>query len=60
MYFFIEDWQKVNEYRHMIGIKKLFPNYSGTKLVLIDDKSDGYIYNPVSTCSAVCILFYEM
>ena len=38
----------MNEFRHIVGIKKLFPDPSGTRLVFIDDKSDGYVYNPVS------------
>ncbi|XP_052278623.1 WD repeat-containing protein 19-like isoform X1 [Dreissena polymorpha] len=47
-YFFIEDWQYVNEFRHVVGIRKLFPDPSGTRLVFIDDKKDGYVYNPVN------------
>ena len=30
------------------GIKKIFPDISGTHLVFIDEKSDGFVYNPVS------------
>ena len=30
------------------GIKKIFPDVSGTHLVFIDEKSDGFVYNPVS------------
>ena len=47
-YFYIEDWQYVNEFRHVVGIKKLFPDPSGTRLIFVDDKSDGFVYNPVS------------
>lgn len=47
-YFFIEDWQFVNEFRHVVGIKKIFPDISGTHAVFIDDKSDGFVYNPVN------------
>uniref|UniRef100_S4RCS6 WD repeat-containing protein 19 n=1 Tax=Petromyzon marinus TaxID=7757 RepID=S4RCS6_PETMA len=47
-YFFLEDWQFVNEYKHMVGIRKLFPDTSGTQLVIIDDKGDGYVYSPVN------------
>ncbi|ELT93993.1 hypothetical protein CAPTEDRAFT_173399 [Capitella teleta] len=47
-YFFIEDWQFVNEYRHITGIRRIFPNQSGTRLIFIDDKSDGFVYNPVN------------
>ena len=47
-YFYIEDWQYVNEFRHVVGIRKIFPDLNGTKLIFIDEKSDGYVYNPVS------------
>ncbi|XP_065839406.1 WD repeat-containing protein 19-like isoform X2 [Oscarella lobularis] len=47
-YFFLEDWQFVNEFRHVIGIRGLYPDSSGTRLIFIDDKSDGIIYNPVN------------
>ncbi|EDL37730.1 WD repeat domain 19, isoform CRA_a [Mus musculus] len=47
-YFFIEDWQFVNDYRHPVGVKKLFPDPNGTRLVFIDEKSDGFVYCPVN------------
>ncbi|XP_007496615.1 WD repeat-containing protein 19 isoform X2 [Monodelphis domestica] len=47
-YFFIEDWQYVNEYRHPVGVKKIFPDPNGTKLVFIDEKSEGFVYCPVN------------
>ncbi|XP_069058187.1 WD repeat-containing protein 19 isoform X2 [Pleurodeles waltl] len=47
-YFYIEDWQYVNEYRHTVGVKKVFPDPSGTRLVFIDEKSDGFVYCPVN------------
>ncbi|XP_070553702.1 WD repeat-containing protein 19-like isoform X2 [Ptychodera flava] len=47
-YFFIEDWQFVNEFRHVVGIRKVYPDMTGTRMVFIDDKSDGYVYNPVN------------
>ncbi|KAI0219650.1 WD repeat-containing protein 19 [Lamellibrachia satsuma] len=47
-YFYIEDWQYVNEFRHVVGIRKIFPDINGTRLIFIDDKSDGYVYNPVN------------
>jgi hypothetical protein len=33
----------------VIGIKDLFPDSSGTRVIFIDSKSDGFVYNPVST-----------
>jgi len=32
----------------LLGIKTIFPDVSGTHLVFIDEKSDGFVYNPVS------------
>ena len=44
----MEDWQVVNEFRHICGIRKIFADGSGTRLVFIDDKTDCYVYNPVN------------
>jgi len=30
------------------GISKVFPDSSATRMVLVDEKSDAFIYNPVS------------
>ncbi|XP_005392043.1 PREDICTED: WD repeat-containing protein 19 [Chinchilla lanigera] len=46
-YFYIEDWQFVNDYRHPVSVKKIFPDSNGTRLVFIDEKSDGFVYCPV-------------
>ncbi|XP_071786835.1 WD repeat-containing protein 19-like isoform X1 [Asterias amurensis] len=48
IFFYVEDWQFVNEFRHLVGIRKVYPDPSGTRLVFIDDKSDGFVYNPVN------------
>ncbi|CAI9586108.1 unnamed protein product [Staurois parvus] len=45
-YFYLEDWQYVNEYRHPVSIRKIFPDASGTRLVLIDEKTEGFVYCP--------------
>lgn len=42
----------MTEYRHVVGIRKVFPDPTGTKVVFIDDKSDGFVYSAVS-----CVLF---
>ncbi|KAK3101973.1 hypothetical protein FSP39_007745 [Pinctada imbricata] len=47
-YFYIEDWNFVNEYRHVAGIRHIFPDNVGSRLVFIDEKSDGFVYNPVN------------
>ena len=69
MYFFIEEWQFVNEFRHIVGkillyssialtqhnvhvhdivgISRVFSDSNGTAVILIDDKSDAFVYSPV-------------
>ncbi len=47
-YFFLEDWTAVQDFRHMTGIREIFPEPNGTKCVVIDVKGHGYIYNPVN------------
>ncbi|XP_053110027.1 WD repeat-containing protein 19 isoform X2 [Hemicordylus capensis] len=47
-YFYVEDWQYVNEYRHSVSVRKIFPDPNGSRLVFIDDKSDGFVYCPVN------------
>ncbi|NXA79906.1 WDR19 protein, partial [Thryothorus ludovicianus] len=47
-YFYIEDWQYVNEYRHPVSVRKIFPDPNGTRMAFIDDKSDGFVYCPVN------------
>ena len=51
----MEDWALVNECDHRTtavssstaGIRKLFADPSGTRLIYVDDKADGFVYNPV-------------
>uniref|UniRef100_A0A8C2CUW6 WD repeat domain 19 n=1 Tax=Cyprinus carpio TaxID=7962 RepID=A0A8C2CUW6_CYPCA len=45
--FYFEDWQSVNEYRHTVGVRKVFPDPNGTRLVFIDEKSDSFLYSPL-------------
>ncbi|XP_074178543.1 WD repeat-containing protein 19 isoform X6 [Rhinolophus sinicus] len=47
-YFYVEDWQFVDDYRHPVSVKKIFPDPNGTRLVFIDEKSDGFVYCPVN------------
>ena len=56
----------MNEFRHVVGIRKLFPDPSGTRLIFVDDKSDGFVYNPVSTdlcynltCKSTLLILYR-
>jgi hypothetical protein len=47
-YFFLEDWKTVTDFCHSVGIRELYANQLGSHLVVVDDKSEGYVYNPVS------------
>ena len=57
-FFFIEDWAYVNEFRHPVGIRKVFPDASGTKLIFIDDKNDGFVYSPVNKYFALIAVLH--
>ena len=48
-HFYIDEWQFVNKYKHSCGIKKIFTEPYGMSLAFIDDKSEGWIYNPVNS-----------
>lgn len=48
-HFYIDEWQFVNRYKHDTGIKKIFPEPFGVSLVFIDDKNEGFIYNPINS-----------
>jgi WD repeat-containing protein 19 len=47
-YFFLEDWKMVTDFCHSVGIRELYANQMGTHLVVVDDKSEGYVYNPTT------------
>ena len=47
-YFFLEDWKLVTDFRHSVGIRDIYSDQTGNHLVVIDEKSEGYVYNPVS------------
>lgn len=54
-YFFLEDWKMVTDFCHSVGIRELYANQMGTYLVVVDDKSEGYVYNPVSVLMATLV-----
>ncbi|KAK9508924.1 hypothetical protein O3M35_006365 [Rhynocoris fuscipes] len=45
--FSLEDWTNLTEYKHTVSIKQIFPDAAATRIVVIDDKTDGYLYSPV-------------
>jgi len=48
-HFYIDEWQFVNKYKHTCGIKKIYAEPYGMSIAFIDDKSEGFIYNPVNS-----------
>ena len=46
-YFLIEDDAFILEHRGSNSITKVFPNKNGTRIVVIDNTGNGYLFNPV-------------
>ena len=59
-YFALEDWSNVCELDHnaanpgaaVTGIRKLFADTAGCRVVYIDDKADAFLYCPVCSTSS--------
>jgi len=49
VYFSLEDRVRPNEYRHVAGIRALYANAAGTRLIVIDESLSGFLYNPVDS-----------
>ncbi|KAL1115932.1 hypothetical protein AAG570_005427 [Ranatra chinensis] len=47
--FGLEDWKKLTECRHVSAIRALFPDSTATRVIIIDDKNEGYLYSPVNS-----------
>nr|CAB3267687.1 WD repeat-containing protein 19-like [Phallusia mammillata] len=47
-FFYIEDWSQVNVFRHSVGIRSIYPDSCGGHVAFVDEKGDGFIYNPVN------------
>lgn len=48
VYFVVEEWALASEYKHAVGINSLHVDSAGSRLVFIDIKSLGYVYDAVS------------
>lgn len=48
VYFHLEEWAQATEYKHSIGISNIFVDPAGTRLVFIDVRTKGYVFNAVS------------
>lgn len=49
----VEDWETVSSYSHAVGVRKVFPDLNGTRLVFIDDKNAGFLLSPSSVRTQV-------
>ncbi|KAJ8975023.1 hypothetical protein NQ317_012462 [Molorchus minor] len=47
IYFHVEEWAKAIDYRHHVGVTAIYGDPAGTRLVFMDAKSKGYLYNAV-------------
>ncbi|QQP36862.1 Uncharacterized protein FKW44_022083, partial [Caligus rogercresseyi] len=55
-FFVLEDWVSFSEFKHHTGIKNMYPEpNNGTKIIFIDSKSVGYLYDPCSKNSCTLI-----
>uniref|UniRef100_A0A182K004 Uncharacterized protein n=1 Tax=Anopheles christyi TaxID=43041 RepID=A0A182K004_9DIPT len=44
IYFSLENWSTVLQFRHQAGIRAIYPDVDATRLVFIDDHSQGYLF----------------
>uniref|UniRef100_A0A182PEV0 Uncharacterized protein n=1 Tax=Anopheles epiroticus TaxID=199890 RepID=A0A182PEV0_9DIPT len=44
VYFSLENWSMVLQFRHQAGIRAIYPDADATRLVFIDDHSQGYLF----------------
>ncbi|XP_033151468.1 WD repeat-containing protein 19 isoform X1 [Drosophila mauritiana] len=47
VFYSLEKWDSCTIYRHSMGIRQLFMDIEGTKVIFIDDHSQGYVFLPV-------------
>ncbi|CAB1425479.1 unnamed protein product [Pleuronectes platessa] len=45
----VEDLRTVSSYSHSVGVRKVFPDPAGTRLVIIDEKNNGFLLSPKNT-----------
>ncbi|CAN9510421.1 unnamed protein product [Ophioblennius macclurei] len=44
----VEDWETVSSYNHSVGVRKVFPDVNGTRVVFIDNKNSGFLFSPAN------------
>ncbi|CAD7950767.1 unnamed protein product, partial [Amoebophrya sp. A25] len=48
VHYSLSDFSEVNEYRHSIAVKAIFPNQLGTRAAVLDTSGNLFVYSPVS------------
>ncbi|CAJ0580846.1 unnamed protein product, partial [Mesorhabditis spiculigera] len=47
VYFAMDEWAVVNEYRHTSLIRQIYPEPDGVRVVFFDERLETYVYSPV-------------
>ncbi|XP_063927605.1 WD repeat-containing protein 19 [Zophobas morio] len=47
VYFHVEEWAVATEYSHSVGITNIFSDPAGSRIIFVDIKGLGYVYNAV-------------
>uniref|UniRef100_A0A8D3DJB4 WD repeat domain 19 n=1 Tax=Scophthalmus maximus TaxID=52904 RepID=A0A8D3DJB4_SCOMX len=47
----VEDWATVSSYSHSVGVRRVFPDLNGSRLVFFDDKNSGFLFSPANVNS---------
>ncbi|KAM9313669.1 WD repeat-containing protein 19 [Pholidichthys leucotaenia] len=48
----MEGWETVSNFSHTVGVRKVFPDIIGTRLVFIDDKNSGFLFSPANATAS--------
>lgn len=48
VYFCIDEWNISMQYKHSVGIVDIYVDPAGTRLIFIDTKKQGFVFNAVS------------
>lgn len=47
-YFALEEWKIILRFRHSIGFQSIFCDPPATRVIVVDIKNNGFIYNPIN------------
>uniref|UniRef100_A0A669CGS2 WD repeat domain 19 n=1 Tax=Oreochromis niloticus TaxID=8128 RepID=A0A669CGS2_ORENI len=46
----VEDCEALSSYSHSVGVRKVFPDVIGTRVVFIDNQNSGFLLSPANSC----------